>query len=378
MVHLNARSIRNKTTAIKIEFEKRDIDIILFSETWLNDTDDDDLYTFPRYNLFRHDRVSVYRGGGLCAYVDEKVSCSSDKFDHLNRSNDDIEVQWLLSIKGSLKKSLICNVYRPPNGSLLTFCDTLKALLLQIDNLDSYDVFMIGDFNVNALVNSPEKNLLYESMDQFNFTQLINMITTTSGSNTCIDLIFSNCQDIVSSGPLNIHVSDHLPVHIIRKHEFVKPGFRKFKGRSYRNFDIKKYLDKLENCDWNYFETCDDPVECWEVFVNMLKRVLDVFCPVKEFKVLDKSDPWMTNYLIERVSDKNNLLLEARTSTSIITWRRARNLRNIVNEEVDDARKKYYSELSQEHIKDSKKFWSILKDILPSSKGGKKSHKPGG
>ena len=108
-----------------------------------------------------------------------------DRFKLLNRCNDDIEAQWLLSVKGKSKRSLICNIYRPPSGSLINFCDTLKALLLQVDDIAGYDVFVIGDFNVNALANSNEKNLLFETLDQFNLIQIINSITTTSGSNTC-------------------------------------------------------------------------------------------------------------------------------------------------------------------------------------------------
>ena len=72
---------------------QNDIDIVLFSETWLNDTDLDGLYTYPRYNLYGCDRISLYRGGGLCAYVDENIACSVEKYSHLNRSNDDIEIQ---------------------------------------------------------------------------------------------------------------------------------------------------------------------------------------------------------------------------------------------------------------------------------------------
>ena len=373
IVHLNARSIRNKTAGIKQELINKDIDIILFSETWLNDDDLDSLYTYPKYNLYRHDRISVYRGGGLCAYVDEGISCSIEKFKLLNLCNENIEVQWLYSVKGNGRKSVICNVYRPPNGSIVSFCDVMKALLLQIEDLDNYDLFILGDFNVNTLVNSIEKNLLYETFDLFNMTQLINEITTTSGTNTCIDLIFTNCQEIASKGPMNIHLSDHLPIHIIRKYEYVKPTYRKFKGRSYRDFVLGDYLQSIENCNWDYFDHCQDPTECWDIFENMLKRMLDVVCPVKEFKVVDKPDPWMSDYLIERITDKNNLLREARNANSIITWRRARDLRNAVNEEVDVARKAYYKNLSEVYFKDSKKFWSVLKEVSPSSKQNSKT-----
>ena len=168
---------------------------------------------------------------------------------------------------------------------------------------------------------------------------------------------------------LNVHLSDHLPVHVIREHQHIKSGYRNFKGRSYRNFDIDAYLLSVENCDWTYFNDCNDSAECWDIYENILKRMLDVVSPVKEFRVKDKPDPWITNYLIERINDKNMSLREARNSLSIVAWHIARILKNIVNNELELA-KKYYTELGDENINDSKRFWSILKDIIPSKKIG--------
>ena len=181
--------------------------------------------------------------------------------------------------------------------------------------------------------------MLFETMSDFHLKQLVNHITTTSGTNTCIDLIFTNCLEIYSSGPMNIHLSDHLPVQVIKKHEQVKCGVQNFKGRSYRNYNNRQHLASIEACDWTYFNQCQDPTECWDVYENMLKRMLDITCPIREFKVKDKPEPWITNYLIERISDKNNLLAEARRSTSILCWHRARGSRNIVNLGLDTARK---------------------------------------
>ena len=101
------------------------------------------------------------------------------------------------------------------------------------------------------------------------------------------------------------------------------------------------------------------------VLLCILTQKVYVVSPVKEFKVLDKPDPWFTNYLIERINDKNNVLKEARRSTCILAWRCARILKNIVNLGIDDARNKYYKDLSEATFKDSKRFWATVKDILP-------------
>ena len=128
---MNARSIRNKPAGIKSELAKLGIDVLLFSESFLNDDDKDDLYLLDDYNMYRHDRVSIHRGGGLVAHIANDMTCSPGMFSHLNRGCLDIEIQWLYVQKGKGRKTIVANVYRPPRGNLLNFCNTIKALLLQ-------------------------------------------------------------------------------------------------------------------------------------------------------------------------------------------------------------------------------------------------------
>ena len=44
VVHLNARSIRNKKASLRNELDRKQIDVLLFSETFLNELDDDFQY----------------------------------------------------------------------------------------------------------------------------------------------------------------------------------------------------------------------------------------------------------------------------------------------------------------------------------------------
>ena len=81
----------------------------------------------------------------------------------------------------------------------------------------------------------------------------------------------------------------------------------------------------------------------------------------------------MSNYLIECITDKNNMLLEARRSACVLLWHRARLLKNAVGIELDTARNDYYKNLCEANLDDSKKFWSTLKEILPSSKSKSKN-----
>ena len=52
--------------------------------------------------------------------------------------------------------------------------------------------------------------------------QIIKNTTRYSIKNSTIDLIFTNCQKILSSGTLNLGLSDHEGIYVTRKHVIAK------------------------------------------------------------------------------------------------------------------------------------------------------------
>ena len=131
-MHLNAQSIRNKFEVLKKELQNQGIGILLFSETWLTEMKTDDDYYIENHNLFRWDRQRNMNAGGLCAFIDEKLTCSDVIYKDLNASDINIEIQWLKITKGNQKQMLIGNVYRPPNGDKNIFITSLKRMLSEI------------------------------------------------------------------------------------------------------------------------------------------------------------------------------------------------------------------------------------------------------
>ena len=67
--------------------------------------------------------------------------------------------------------------------------------------------------------------------------QLIKDYTrVTQTSRTMIDLIFSDCSHISCSGEMNINLSDHLPIYLIKKKE---------RGKIYKKRNLGKIISKL-------------------------------------------------------------------------------------------------------------------------------------
>ena len=90
---------------------KSGIQLIAFTETWVNNDIHDAELHIPGYNLFRKDRVS--RGGGIAVYV----RCNITAFRREDLEDANVEGLWL---EISLPKSrgfLVGAFYRPPNSS---------------------------------------------------------------------------------------------------------------------------------------------------------------------------------------------------------------------------------------------------------------------
>ena len=137
------------------------------------------------------------------------------------------------------KDLLLCAIYRPPSGNVATFCDVLTSTLDEIGNDFNKEIFIMGDFNINYHdKNNSDTQLLLQMELNTGLKQLINM--PTRDTNT-IDLIYSNAQDIANSGVLELNISDHDLIIVTKKKGNNKRKQVCFTGRSYRNYDKKRF-----------------------------------------------------------------------------------------------------------------------------------------
>lgn len=56
----NVRGLRTKLNEVYLEILNNDFDVIILTETWLNDSISDAEIFDSRYNVFRRDRNSTY------------------------------------------------------------------------------------------------------------------------------------------------------------------------------------------------------------------------------------------------------------------------------------------------------------------------------
>ena len=109
------------------------------------------------FNLVRWDRSwsegekgeSVKKGGGLICYIRENIAFSEDRYSSLNCSTRDLEMQWIsLEIK-NMRRVVVVNIYRPPQGDYKKACKMLNEAIGKADLKHNAELFLMGDFNIN-------------------------------------------------------------------------------------------------------------------------------------------------------------------------------------------------------------------------------------
>ena len=192
-VQYNVESIINKLDIIQTELFE--IDILSFTETWLNPEIPTEDLVLQSYNTpERKDRPGE-PGGGVMIYVKNGI--------YYKRRNDleirGVECIWIELIHN--RKSILFGLfYRPPEANSQYFSNLEDSIALAIDTTIS-DIIITGDFNFNCL-NPQAKRKIDMLCTQFSLHQAIKQPTHyTERSSSLIDIILVNNKDsLIFSG----------------------------------------------------------------------------------------------------------------------------------------------------------------------------------
>ena len=377
--HLNARSIVNKIDLFRLHFSSSDIDVITVSESWLTPDISTSIVNMNGYNLFRADRLNnlhtgagYKKGGGLLIFVKNDLDFTLEYESESCITNSDLEMQKLELVSEVQSNILLLNVYRPPSGNVETGLDFLARALAHETNLHKKEIVILGDFNINYRAkSSADTKKLLAWQNRLGLTQYIKNNTRSSRTSvSTIDLIFTNMDHCTTAGVINLHISDHQPVFIVKKK---MRDIRKkvvFTGRTYINYSKELLSDWLTNEVKLKFRKEHDPNKCWDLMSKFLDTFLDTHCPVKSFRTRESTPPWVTHELIILAKDRDVAWGRALVSGDAEDWHIAKHLRNLTNNSVKAAKANYVKNELQTHKSDPKKFWMNIKNVLPDVKTG--------
>ena len=384
IAHLNVASILgpHKFEMMRQQIETSNLHVFCASETWLKESIPNGLIQVKGFQVARQDRgwadegmiMGTKRGGGLICYVRDNLTLNEFKYAHLNQSTKDLEMQWVLLEMKNMRNIVIVNVYRPPQGNYKNGCKSIHNAIKEANLKDNVEIFLLGDFNINLKDRaSPMARELESTTSLWGLKALIKENTRlglADGSlkGTCIDNIFTNSEYIMAAGVLDWNFSDHLVIAAKRKRDQMRAEKVVFEGRSYKNYVKEDLQNELLESDWGQFYEIREPNLCWDIIEDRIRAHLERTCPKKEFRVKEVREPWVTNEILEEIKDKDAAMRVARRSGLPQDWVHAKAERNRVGRLIEQAKAEFLKEQQQELVDDPKKFWRLVKSIVPGKR----------
>ena len=212
----NPTSLRNKIPELKCRIQTNCPDVMLFTETWFNDQNTEQIENYKLYNrnriLTSHGGVGIYIKNGIKSFENGEAEFI----------NESIEQVWVTVFVGS-EKILIGCIYRPPRSTNnLPIFDSIRKARELLDHKIVNGIMICGDFNLPDIFwdedfipftnsknfDSPELGMIELLKDVF-LVQNVNFPTFVYRDKICKNILdyvitesFDRIKCINSSSPL--------------------------------------------------------------------------------------------------------------------------------------------------------------------------------
>jgi len=272
----NARSLRNKVEAVTDHIVNENIDICVFTETWLKDCDNVTIAGMSPtgYEFKNFPRLSERRGGGTGIMF--KNSLNVNMSDGNEKQSFEFS-EW--SVRVHQQVINIVSVYRPPYStehpiSSRVFFNEFSAYLEDIVMAPGI-LLITGDFNfhVDCRSDNDAKNFA-DILQTFGLQQHVQVPTHLTGHTLDLIITRSNNDITVSSPKSSVALSDHFFIecnlNIPRPSSNVKETlYRKLKTLDLHAFKTDITESMLCTATWN---NVSELASCYENTLTLCSR----------------------------------------------------------------------------------------------------------
>ena len=208
---INACSIKNKDTLLAQEIRTNNIDLTLFTETWLNDTPEDSAWLHQSNLIQSGYAISTYNGpsrrGRVALFHKDSMKVKKIEAQHLHTIEYPI---WQVSLKN--KAIAILGIYHPPpnqDQTNTTFLDDITKLITsKLPNMEN--AIILGDLNMQ-IVDPTDNNskIFVDTMEVLGLKQ--HVVEPTHQKGNILDLIFTEVTSQMNVRQLEMldFISDH-------------------------------------------------------------------------------------------------------------------------------------------------------------------------
>lgn len=239
------------------------------------------------------------------------------------------------------------------------------------------NIILGGDLNINTLTENTYTKRLIDIMSAYGLKQCYNVPTRiVKGSKTCIDHIFT------SFSVQNVHIlepglSDHT-AQLVQVAITQKPSNSKTFSRRYPEENIKLFIKKLENENWqplyNLKYENNSSIFVNSIYEQFLKIVLINFNAEFPKKTNTVSNPkhakkrWLTNEIVNLSSKKRQLFISLKLNPADTGLdHRYRECKLLLKKKISKAKIEHNNKIIDKADNVSKASWNIVNAELGKS-----------
>lgn len=360
IAHVNAQSLPCHIDEFRSIFDSSSFDIILICETWLKPHISNKSVELNDYNLFRNDRVHK-GGGGVGVFV--KSHLKTNVLHCSDTTIPDRPEFIFLDVCVNETHVLLSVCYRAPN---LGFMAEYELALLDLMARYSH-VIVMGDFNTDLLGPPTYDNTFLNNMFQsFNLSVLpLRATHHTSTSETWLDLMAVSDMDLVA------HYGQ-VPAPGLSRHDLLFCVYKlraqksKVKFIQYRNLKDVNHDSILSNAmrlPWQDILLLNDVDLMVGQFNFLLNSLLEHVAPMITKRVTKKPVPWFTDHIRLLQKQRDISFRKAKQSKSPVDWSVYKRLRNKTQQEIRNAKIRYYYQSLNNNCKSTKLLWAKVKEL---------------
>ena len=289
-------------------------DTICISETFLNNTYEDNDLNLNSYSLLQADHPNNAKKGGVCIYYRETLALKVLSTPYLN-------VSLLCEVTIGSRKCIIGTVYRSPSQNsdeFESFLSNFEVLLQDISNRNPSLTLLLGDYNARNTnwqhhdITTTEGIQLETTTTIYGLQQLVDEPTRIrKNSSSCIDLIFINQPNLI------VNRRTHPSLHEDCQHQIT---FAKARLRAEYPPPYKRHV-------WNYAKAnvnvINNALSNWQgsftnlpineqvnLFNSTLMNIFSNFIRNKIVTFNDQDPPWFGEKIKAKIELKNRVYKE--------------------------------------------------------------------
>ena len=364
ILQLNIRSISKNFDEFIVLLSNQIIHfhVIILTEAWIT-LQDNKHYNLPGYDT-QYSYGTINKCDGVVIFTDTTLSASFTQI-HLPGSNS-----TQINFTKYNKTYDVLAIYRPPSENTQQFIQNLEAYVEDIQ-VTNRQYILAGDLNIDILNNEPDVS----TDDYINLLTgkgLVSAINTytrvTTNTRTCIDHIFVNNPDLVTSAVLQTNITDHYVTAVSIQ---TRGNDKEEEQKTYTTVtDHTRLTNLLTEEKWTKVMNEDDVNIATQVFINTIQQyVTDCTTNIQVTGRRQKLKPWITDQLVILIRDRDRLSRRVKRQPDNIQLREDyRQTRNQVTNMIKDTKHRYYREKINQNNKNTSKIWKTINEITGTTK----------